>query len=152
MIISSDITTLEQRGKYNGFIGATVALGNGLGPVIGGAVTQYASWRWCLWFIVPVIVGVMVLFYIVVPPSKVKGRTWTKVKMIDWVGLTINIAAVLLVLVCPILLSKSRNLLTGTLYAWDSALVIAMLAVGVVLIVAFVIVEWKFAALPLMPC
>ena len=103
MIISSDITTLEQRGKYNGFIGATVALGNGLGPIIGGAVTTYASWRWCLWFIVPVIVAVMILFYIVVPPTNVEGKTWTKVKMIDWVGLGINVAAVLLVLVSSVI-------------------------------------------------
>ena len=99
MIISSDITTLEQRGKYNGFIGATVALGNGIGPLIGGAVTQKASWRWCFWFIVPMIAAVMILLYIVIPPTRVQGRTWTKVKMIDWLGLTINIAAVLLVLV-----------------------------------------------------
>jgi MFS family permease len=111
MIISSDITTLEQRGKYNGFIGATVALGNGLGPIIGGAVTQYASWRWCLWFIVPVIVAVMVLFYIAIPPSKVQGGTWTKVKMIDWMGLIINIAAVLLVLVSLVLHSRHQTCL-----------------------------------------
>jgi len=43
MTIASDITTLKDRGKYNGFIGAMVAFGNGLGPLIGGAVTQKAS-------------------------------------------------------------------------------------------------------------
>ena len=99
MIISSDITTLEQRGKYNSFIGATVAVGNGLGPIIGGAVTQSASWRWCFWFIVPVIVAVMILLAIVIPPSNVHGKAWTKFRMIDWLGLFINLAAVVLILV-----------------------------------------------------
>lgn len=46
MIIASDVTTLQQRGKYNGFIGAAVALGSGMGPLIGGAITAHVSWRW----------------------------------------------------------------------------------------------------------
>lgn len=42
----SDITTLQQRGKYNGFIGMAVAFGSGLGPFIGGLITTKVSWRW----------------------------------------------------------------------------------------------------------
>lgn len=99
MIIASDITTLEQRGKYNGFIGAMVGLGNGIGPLIGGALTQRASWRWCFWFVVPVTLVVMVVIAIVIPPSTVRGNAWTKVRMIDWLGLVVNLAAVVLVLV-----------------------------------------------------
>lgn len=99
MIIASDITTLEQRGRYNGFIGAMLALGNGLGPLIGGALTQRSSWRWCFWFIVPLIVAVMIIMGLTIPPSNVKGKAWAKFRMIDWLGLLINIAAVLLTLV-----------------------------------------------------
>lgn len=46
MIIASDITTLQQRGKYNGFIGAAVAFGSGTGPLIGGVITAHTSWKW----------------------------------------------------------------------------------------------------------
>ena len=99
MIIASDVTTLQQRGKYNGFIGATVAVGSGLGPFIGGVVTERASWQWCLWFLVPVIILIMVLLALVIPKSRVPEGSWTKIKMIDWVGLVISIAAVLLLLV-----------------------------------------------------
>lgn len=99
MIIASDITTLEQRGKYNGFIGAMVGLGNGIGPLIGGALTERASWRWCFWFDVPIIITVMVVVAIVIPPSTVSGNAWSKLRMIDWLGLFINFAAVVLVLV-----------------------------------------------------
>lgn len=99
MIIASDVTTLKERGKYNGFIGASVALGNGIGPLIGGAVTEKASWQWCMWFIVPFILCVMILLALVIPKSRVSGDIGTKLKMIDWAGLLINIAAVLLVLV-----------------------------------------------------
>ena len=99
MIIASDVTTLKERGKYNGFIGASVAVGNGLGPLIGGVVTERASWQWCLWFIVPVIIVIMILLALVIPKSRVPGGSWMKIKMIDWVGLVISIAAVLLLLV-----------------------------------------------------
>lgn len=99
MIIASDVTTLKDRGKYNGFIGASVAFGSGIGPLIGGAVTEKASWQWCLWFIVPFIICVMILLALVIPESRVSGDIWTKLRMIDWAGLLINIAAVILLLV-----------------------------------------------------
>jgi hypothetical protein len=40
----------------------------------------------------------------------------------------------------------------GAAFPWDSALVISMLVVGVVLVVAFLLVEWKLAPLPVVPC
>lgn len=99
MIIASDITTLKQRGKYNGFIGAAVAFGNGIGPIIGGALAEKAGWRWSLWYIVPWIAFVAVLMGSVLPKSSVTGNWRTKVKLIDWIGVFLSIAAVLLILV-----------------------------------------------------
>ena len=173
MIIASDVTTLKQRGKYNGFIGASVALGNGLGPLIGGMVTERASWQWCLWFIVPVIVLIMILLAIVIPNSKIPGGSWSKIKMIDWVGLVISIAAVPLLLVSlwHCLGSEKRSMsrfnlsniiLTnrccqipisegGAAVAWNSPLVVVMLVAGGAMILTFILVEWRFARLPIMP-
>nr|POE74330.1 putative transporter c3h1.06c [Quercus suber] len=99
MIVASDVTTLKQRGKYNGFIGAMVGLGNGLGPLIGGAVTEKASWRWCFWYTIPVIGSVCLLLFLVVPTSTVHGKASTKFRMIDWIGLFFSVAAILLILV-----------------------------------------------------
>lgn len=99
MIVASDITTLKQRGKYNGFIGAMVGLGNGLGPLIGGTVTEKASWRWCFWYTIPIIISVIILLGLVVPKSQVHGKASTKFKMIDWIGLFFSVAAILLILV-----------------------------------------------------
>ena len=99
MIIASDITTLKQRGKYNGFIGAAVALGNGLGPLLGGVVTEKIGWRWVFWYDVPWIAFVAIMLGLVLPPSKVGGGMVAKAKLIDWLGLLINVAAVLMVLV-----------------------------------------------------
>ena len=40
----------------------------------------------------------------------------------------------------------------GSVLPWDSPLIIGMLVAGVVLVVVFLIVEWKFARLPVIPC
>ena len=36
-VIVSDVVSLRERGKYQGILGAVVAIANGVGPVIGGA-------------------------------------------------------------------------------------------------------------------
>jgi len=95
----SDITTLEQRGHYFGIIGIFVALGNGLGPLIGGLLTQNFSWRWAFWFISPMTVVVIIILVIALPASPVTGNVYAKLKLVDWLGVVINVAAVLLILV-----------------------------------------------------
>jgi MFS family permease len=46
MIIVSDIVSLKERGKYQGFLGSAIAIGSGIGPLIGGVFSQSATWRW----------------------------------------------------------------------------------------------------------
>lgn len=40
------LLTSEQVGFYTGIVGSVSALSNFLGPVLGGIVTDHASWRW----------------------------------------------------------------------------------------------------------
>lgn len=47
MIITSDVVSLKERGIYQSISGVVVAASNSLGPLIGGAVTEKLSWRWC---------------------------------------------------------------------------------------------------------
>ncbi|MCJ1422345.1 hypothetical protein MMC29_000225 [Sticta canariensis] len=42
-IIVSDVVTLRERGKYQGILGAVVAMSNGVGPVIGGALASQSE-------------------------------------------------------------------------------------------------------------
>jgi len=45
-IIVSDVVSLRERGKYQGILGAVVALSNGIGPIIGGALTSISHDSW----------------------------------------------------------------------------------------------------------
>ncbi|OJJ43040.1 hypothetical protein ASPZODRAFT_19744 [Penicilliopsis zonata CBS 506.65] len=139
----SDISTLEQRGNYFGIIGIFVALGNGLGPVIGGVLTGEASWRWVFWSISPMAALTIIILLLALPPSRVAGDIWTKLKMVDWLGVLVSLVAVVLILI-PV----SQG---GSNIPWSSPMVVAMLSAGVALCVAFVLLEWRVVRLPIIP-
>lgn len=42
---NANFSLVLQRGKYQGIIGVFVALGNGIGPLIGGVLSEKVSWR-----------------------------------------------------------------------------------------------------------
>lgn len=143
MIIVSDITTLENRGKYQGVFGAIIAMANGTGPFIGGALVDSVTWRWVFWIVPMLALPAAVLIFFFLPLKHDRGNYGEKIRKIDYGGILLNLAAVLLVLI-P--LSGG-----GVQHAWNSALVITMLTVGVCTAFAFILYEWKLAPIPIMP-
>ncbi|KAH7344417.1 major facilitator superfamily domain-containing protein [Rhizoctonia solani] len=142
MIIMSDIVSLKERGKYQGFLGAAVALGSGIGPLVGGALST-AGWRWVFWFTVPISIACVGQLWWMLPQNELSGNFLEKVRKVDFIGSLLSLASVVLILV-PI----SGG---GIYYSWHSALVISMLSVGSVLAITFLLVEWRVATLPILP-
>jgi MFS family permease len=160
MIIVSDVTTLQNRGYYQGILGAVIAMANGIGPFIGGVLVEKASWRWVFWIVPPLTVPAMVVILLFLPLKHHHEGIMDKIRKIDFAGVGLNIAAVLLILVSiPALAIRVLKLTdiqiplsgAGTTYAWDSAFFIAMITVGGLLAITFVLYEWKLAKIPIMP-
>src|SRR5262249_21220771 len=54
LTLLASVVPPARRGLAFGIWGATGGLGVALGPVIGGAITQYSSWQWIFWVNVPI--------------------------------------------------------------------------------------------------
>lgn len=143
MIITSDVVSLEQRGKYQGIIGSMIGLGSVTGPFIASAFVERATWRGFFWLLAPMgVLNALSAFFFL--PSKPPVTTLKEgLKKVDYLGvLTSSIGTIFLLI--PI----SGG---GSYFPWSSPMVISMLAIGGVFIILFVLVEWKFAKIPMMP-
>ena len=74
-MIVSDVVPLRERGKYQGILGSVVALANGIGPIIGGALASQSkdSWRWIFRLNLPLTVLTTLCALFLMPLKKVEG-------------------------------------------------------------------------------
>ncbi|QKX61383.1 uncharacterized protein TRUGW13939_08531 [Talaromyces rugulosus] len=143
--IVSDVVPLRERGKYQGILGAVVAIANGIGPVIGGALASISedSWRWIFRLNLPLtaLTTLCVLFFM--PLRKVEGDWRLKLKAVDFLGALLALGGT-----SVFLLGLNWG---GGEYKWYSTHVIATLILGFVIFIAFVVWQWKGARVPLVP-
>ncbi|KAJ4348723.1 uncharacterized protein N0V89_010101 [Didymosphaeria variabile] len=145
MMIVSDVVTLKDRGKYQGILGSCVGLGNMVGPFAAAAFVEHSTWRGLFWVISPLaaVCGVVCFFTLPVPKVTSKPDYRAVCKKIDYWGILAGSAAIILILI-PV----SGG---GSYFAWDSAMVIAMLVVGGCCMLSFLFIEYRIALLPMMP-
>jgi len=91
-----DIYTVEERGSAMAMFGISVMVGPVLGPVLGGWLTENASWRWVFYINVPI--AVVALVGISVFVTETKKDLFAR---LDWLGfgaLSVAIAGLQMVL------------------------------------------------------
>ncbi|KAL4965190.1 major facilitator superfamily domain-containing protein [Aspergillus stella-maris] len=143
MIIVSDVVTLEQRGKYQGILGASLGIANVVGPFIAAAFILRATWRGFFWMLSPLAACSIVVGYFLIPDSARKDSLRTNLKRIDYFGIIASSIGIIFLLI-PI----SGG---GSYFEWDSPMVISMFVIGGLSLVAFFFIEWKVAMLPMLP-
>ncbi|MFB7997967.1 MDR family MFS transporter [Streptomyces sp. NPDC056002] len=137
MAIVGDIVPPRDRGRYQGLFGAVFGATSVLGPLLGGLFTEHLSWRWVFYVNLPIgVVALAVIATTLHIPVRSAKHT------IDYLG-TFLIASVA---TCLVLVAS----LGGTTWDWDSAQIIGLVVLGVVLAVVFVQVERR-AAEPVLP-
>src|SRR6188472_2319819 len=74
-IVTVTFTDPKERAKAFGVFGALAGGGAAIGLIVGGVLTEYASWRWCLGVNVPVALIVAAAAIPLVRESKAHGDT-----------------------------------------------------------------------------
>ncbi|MGH8860237.1 MAG: MFS transporter [Jatrophihabitantaceae bacterium] len=129
-------TDARERGRAFGVYAAIAGGGSVIGLIVGGALTEWLSWRWCLYvnlfFALPAALGV--LTYVSGHDARVRPR-------IDLPGL---------VAACGGLFCLVYGLSNAEMDRWEAPLTVTMLVLSAVLLISFVVVEARVAN-PLLP-
>ncbi|KAL8691558.1 MAG: hypothetical protein Q9218_003237 [Villophora microphyllina] len=142
-IVISDIFSMRQRSLYLGLCEFIWALAGGIGPILGGVLTQLVSWRWIFWVNLPCSALAFVLILLFLDVHNPKTRLVDGMKAIDWFG-SISIIGLTVML----LLGLNFG---GTTFPWDSPKVICLIVFGCFMSVLFVFSEKRLAQYPLIP-
>ena len=135
-IITTTFSDAKDRAKALAIWSAIAAGGGAVGLLLGGVLTDLASWRWIFFVNVPVGVALAIATVRFVPES----RSQLAHRTFDLPG-AVAVTAGLVLLVFAIVKSNS--------YGWGSPRTIGLLAAGVVLLAGFLALERRSPA-PLM--
>ncbi len=118
-------------GVWSGISGIAVALG----PLVGGAVVQLSSWHWIFWINVPI--GIVLVLLAMVRLAESRGPA----RALDLRGLALASSG-LFGIVYGLVRSQSQG--------WTSPEIVISLALGALLVLAFIRYELR-AAEPMLP-
>jgi EmrB/QacA subfamily drug resistance transporter len=128
--IISNTFPAHERGRAIGTWAGVSALALALGPAVGGALTEYVSWRAIFFLNLPVAVGAVIVTLFATRES----RDPTVGHRVDYPGiaaLSVGLTSLVLALV------------EGNRWGWGSAQIVALLVTAVVALALFVFVELR---------
>jgi EmrB/QacA subfamily drug resistance transporter len=143
MTVVGDVVPPRQRGRYQGYFGATFAISSVVGPLLGGffsdanSILGITGWRWIFYINMPI--GALALFAIATRLHLPVKRSPHK---IDYAG-----AALMATSVVSLLLGTVWG---GIDYPWGSWQIIGLFSTAVVFAIAFLIRE-HYAKEPIIP-
>lgn len=136
-LVTVTFTQAKERARAFAVFGGVSGAGFAIGLIGGGALTQYASWRWCLLMNTPIVLLTAAAALVVVvrdiPARRADGYDLPGVVLV-----TAGLASVVY--------GFNRAAQAG----WGAASTIALLVIGVGLLLAFVAIETRVAN-PLLP-
>lgn len=129
-------TEATERAKAFAVYGAIAGGGSAVGLLLGGVLTEYADWRWCLLVNIPVAAIAIAFALPLVPESRAHGNT-----RYDVPGAIVVTAG---------LVSLVYGFTKAAEDGWDATATLGFIAAGVLLLAAFVVIELR-SNHPLLP-
>lgn len=137
MIIISQTVALDKRPILNGLLGAMYGIASVTGPLMGGAFTDYLSWRWCFYINLPIggITALFIMMFFQAPKSIKNTHGFrNQLSQLDLVSMLLFIPSI----TCLLLAMQWG----GSKYPWGDGRIIALFVVFCVLLLAFVFMQW----------
>lgn len=138
MLIIAQTMPLERRPICTGLLGGLYGIAGVAGPLMGGAFTEYVTWRWCFYINIPLgaVTALFILCFFKAPkPIKKTSSIREQLAQLDLLGLLFFIPAI----VCVLLALQWG----GTQYPWRSGRIIGLFVTFGVLILIFIVIQWK---------
>ncbi len=136
-IINSSYAPGPERLRAIGLWGAMSGAGGAAGVLAGGVITQTLGWRWILLINIPIGIAAAMVASVAVAERRREGAG-----SFDLAG-ALSITCGLLALVYGIVSAGADG--------WGSVEALGPIALGLALLVAFVVIEARFAPAPLVP-
>lgn len=134
----------EARAKSYGTLGGVNALGAAVGPIIGGFLTAYLSWRWAFRVEILALVAVLLLSG-AIPKDKREGAR----PSLDWIGVILQAVGLILIVMGILVadthgfLIASQPLVIGSLSLTPFGLSPTVLFIGAGIIFLFLFAGWQ---------
>jgi EmrB/QacA subfamily drug resistance transporter len=137
LAVIGDLFSPQERGKYQGLFGAVFGIASILGPLLGGWLTENASWHWIFFVNIPIGLVTLVVIGRLLPTVKRPDAS----RNLDYLG-----GAVFTVAVSAFLIGLTNKQTSD----WGTFEVGGLVFIGLVLWVVFVLIERK-AKEPIVP-
>lgn len=139
---------MPRRPALMGFLMGISQLGMVAGPLVGGALTSYVSWRWCFYINLPVggLVAVLLVFLKIpeqIPKPKGLKSVTTVLGNLDLIGFTLFAPAAIM-----FLLALQYG---GSTYPWSSATIIGLFTGAGVTFIIFMLWEYRVGDKAMIP-
>ena len=135
--ILGSIIPPRERGRYSGYMAATMAVATVSGPLLGGLLVDSAGWRWCFWVAIPFALAGLVMLQKFLHVETIRRE----VRIDYWGALFITIAASL-----PLIWVS----FAGSSFDWWSVQTAEFLGAALIALVAAIAVERRHSD-PLVP-
>ncbi|PVV00507.1 hypothetical protein BB560_005108 [Smittium megazygosporum] len=133
-IIISEMVPIQIRGEYMGVISAANGVGQVIGPLIGGIISENISWRWTMFVNIPVILIASVPVYFLVKLPSPSGSFKSKILDVDFKGIFILVLSITLILV---------GVDFGSKQSWGIPKSYLLISFGMIFLVLFLLVEYR---------
>jgi len=142
MIIATEITTINRKPILFGTLSLTFVVASVLGPIIGGIFGTYVTWRWCFYINLCCAVIIFPLFIFSYKTKPPKGSFRDHFKTIDFMDNFLMVASFVLILIA---------ISFGQTNSWRATSTICCFTIGGILLIGFIIFNFKFSKYPVIP-